>query len=1020
MKQRHHQIFIRMLHSDSFFETAHCHIILHRFTESSAGPSRKKRSFPLTSVLHNSLYPELYSCYDRDVTKTGVRGPVRSELRGLSQSVIARDIPEANSGWEQVEVTSERVGTQEIVELSLAVIALTERLAELVRDNTRLRGTVRVGRSLRRKMPNTRSGASMTHEEVEELVTRRVAEEMEAREAARTLEPLYENGDEQEGENGGNGNGGNGGNRNGGNEENRNGNRNGNHGMNYGGFLPVARECTFQDFLKCKPYKFLGTEGVIKVKLASEKIKVLHNCNKPVYRKLLYHVSQFALKEICKQYEKITKGTMAPCTGHFTATMGLPCAHKILSRKGRPPKAKKKKGTTSTARNPSRFEYVESVQKHDPSSSSSVVQRRNEETNVVSYIRHENNMIDLNLYPDFPTPSNVLLVAYTANSVPSPYLYLAQPVGPVHTFMQPVHTLTPPPVSITRWPNLQWPIRQQHSPPMQPYMVIRFSVKQPNSPLNRPQQAQPDPAGSSINTAQATMLPHAFNTGKLHDPVTSAWNMNTGASSYLNNSVNSLSEIFNTCMNPSISFVLDNNCTIEFDAFGFSVKDFMTRRVHLMRQHGGLLTLSRSTPIPHVFLISQHTWHQRLGHPGREVLRHLVSNNFISYNKEKPPVLCHACQLGKHVRLPFVSSNTVVTSRFDLIHSDVWTLPIPSLSGFKYYFVLFRTYVRTKSKCEIRSFQCDHSGEFDNRNLHKLFADNGIQFRFSCSKTSQQNGKSERMVATRLVLIANGSTQLEGVDVDDTFSPVVKPGTIRTVLSLTASRHWPIHQLDVKNYMRSLYGLKQALRAWFQRFASYITRAGFSHSRCDSSLFIFRYGTDTAYLLLYMDDIVLTASSKGLLLAIISSLHQEFAMTDLGPINYISSGLAGNAVLMFAVISSSITYVVHILMRIGLGVLLLGDRLQGIVYFLATTCFLSPLSASRRFLILVQGFSIVVLLMLLLRLIGCAIYCQSGQHQRTKHIEIDIHFVRDLVAAGQVRVLDVPSRYQFADILTKG
>ncbi|GJQ98693.1 hypothetical protein Tco_0009832, partial [Tanacetum coccineum] len=69
----------------------------------------------------------------------------------------------------------------------------------------------------------------------------------------------------------------------------------------------------------------------IKVKLADEKIKVLHSCNTPVYRKLLYHVSQFALKAICKQYEKITKGTMAPCTGHFTATMGLPCAHKIIN-----------------------------------------------------------------------------------------------------------------------------------------------------------------------------------------------------------------------------------------------------------------------------------------------------------------------------------------------------------------------------------------------------------------------------------------------------------------------------------------------------------------------------------------------------------------------------------------------------------------------------------------------------------------------------------------------------------------
>ncbi|GJZ06490.1 ribonuclease H-like domain-containing protein [Tanacetum coccineum] len=165
-------------------------------------------------------------------------------------------------------------------------------------------------------------------------------------------------------------------------------------------------------------------------------------------------------------------------------------------------------------------------------------------------------------------------------------------------------------------------------------------------------------------------------------------------------------------------------------------------------------------------------------------------------------------------------------------------------------------------------------------------------------------------------LIANRRSQQQGIDCDETFSPVVKPATIRTVLSLAVLRAWPIHQLDVKNaflhghlsktvYMhqppgfvdlahpdyvchlqRSLYGLKQASHAWFQRFASYATRVGFQHSKIDSSLFIFHRGTDIAYLLLYVDDIILTTSSTTFLQRVISSLHAEFSMIDLGSFNY--------------------------------------------------------------------------------------------------------------------------------------
>ena len=122
------------------------------------------------------------------------------------------------------------------------------------------------------------------------------------------------------------------------------------------------------------------------------------------------------------------------------------------------------------------------------------------------------------------------------------------------------------------------------------------------------------------------------------------------------------------------------------------------------------------------------------------------------------------------------------------------------------------------------------------------------------------------------------------------------------------SSSWPIHQLDVKNaflhsslqetvycqqplgfeyssypdhvciLQKSLYGLKQAPRAWFQRFSTYAQDIGFTPSRSDTSLFTFHHNTDTAYLLLYVDDIILTASSQHFLDHIISLLRKEFSM----------------------------------------------------------------------------------------------------------------------------------------------
>ncbi|GKE48637.1 ribonuclease H-like domain-containing protein [Tanacetum coccineum] len=137
-------------------------------------------------------------------------------------------------------------------------------------------------------------------------------------------------------------------------------------------------------------------------------------------------------------------------------------------------------------------------------------------------------------------------------------------------------------------------------------------------------------------------------------------------------------------------FTRDNNCIIEFDAFGFSVKDFLSRHILLRCDSSGdLYPVTQPSPIPHALLsVNPTTWHRRLGLPGEEVLRSLVSRQFITCTNEKSPHICHACQLGKHVRLSFSSSNSVVTRSFEIVHYDIWTYLIVSSCGFKYY-VLF-------------------------------------------------------------------------------------------------------------------------------------------------------------------------------------------------------------------------------------------------------------------------------------------------------------------------------------------
>nr|GEX71128.1 hybrid signal transduction histidine kinase M [Tanacetum cinerariifolium] len=102
-------------------------------------------------------------------------------------------------------------------------------------------------------------------------------------------------------------------------------------------------------------------------------------------------------------------------------------------------------------------------------------------------------------------------------------------------------------------------------------------------------------------------------------------------------------------------FTRDNNYIIEFDAFGFSVKDFLTSHILLQSDSSGdLYPVTKPSILSPAFVsTSSTTWHQHLGHPGDEMLCSLSSRQFISCNKAKSTHVCHARQLGKHVKLPF-------------------------------------------------------------------------------------------------------------------------------------------------------------------------------------------------------------------------------------------------------------------------------------------------------------------------------------------------------------------------------
>ncbi|CAL2226490.1 unnamed protein product [Prunus armeniaca] len=317
-------------------------------------------------------------------------------------------------------------------------------------------------------------------------------------------------------------------------------------------------------------------------------------------------------------------------------------------------------------------------------------------------------------------------------------------------------------------------------------------------------------------------------------------------------------------------------------------------------------------------------------------------------------------------------------------------------------------------------------------------------------------------------LVAKGYTQTNGIDYEENFAPVAKLNTVRVLLSLIANLDWPLHQFDVKNdflhgelmeevYMdippgynttqtgtvcrlrKILYRLKQSPRAWFGRFTMAMKNNGFKQCNLDHTLFLKHRKGKITSLIIYVDDIIITGNDKQEISQLQDYLATKFEMKDLGGLKYFLGIEVARS--QQGIFLSQKKYVLDLLTDIGMldckpaDTPIVQNHHLGEYLDQVPTNKERYQSAEAEFRGMTKGSCELLWLRKLLTELGYKptstmnLFCDNKaaiaiaqnpvQHDCTKHVEVDRHFIKQKLEAKMFQFPFVKSEDQLVDILTK-